>query len=115
MMLQIVFYATSTGKEPVRDWLKSLDKFDKKKIGEDVKTLQFGWPIGMPLTRKLDHNLWEIRSKLLNKIARIIFTLDGDQIVLLHGFIKKSQRIPKEDLRLAQLRLKEIKGNIYEK
>ncbi len=70
--LKVVFYRTSFGNEPVRDWLKDLPKKEKKVIGEDVKTIQFGWPLGMPLIRKLEPGLWEVRSQLDNRIARII-------------------------------------------
>jgi phage-related protein len=107
--LQVVFYMTATGHEPVREWLRSLYKNDKKQIGEDIKTVQFGWPIGMPVVEKLDRDLWEVRTKLRNKISRVLFTVHEDQIVLLHGFIKKSQKVHAEDLELAQRRKNEIK------
>jgi len=110
MPLQVVFYMTSTGHEPVREWICSLKKNEKKKIGEDIKTVQFGWPIGMPIAKKLDQNLWEVRTKLLNRISRVIFTIHENQIFLLHGFIKKSQKTTHEDLELAQRRLHDIKG-----
>jgi phage-related protein len=79
-------------------------------IGDDLKTAQFGWPLGMPLIRKLEADLWEIRSRLPYRIARVIFTVEGDTIVLLHGFIKKSQKTPVEDLQLARQRLKALRG-----
>lgn len=56
----------------------------------------------MPVVRKLDRDLWEIRSRLGNRIARIVFTIYEDKMVLLHGFIKKSQKTPMEDLKLAK-------------
>lgn len=107
--LQVVFYMTTIGHEPVREWLRSLQKNEKKQIGEDIKTVQFGWPLGMPLVEKLDRDLWEVRSKLRNKISRVIFTVHEKHVVLLHGFIKKSQKTPIEDLELAQRRVNEIK------
>ena len=107
--LQVIFYTTMTGHEPVRDWLCSLHKDEKKQIGEDIKTVQFGWPIGMPVVEKLDRDLWEVRTKLRNKIFRVIFTVHENQIVLLHGFIKKSQKISAEDLEIAQRRMNEIR------
>ena len=107
--LQVVFYTTTTGHEPVREWLRSLQNAERKQIGEDIKTVQFGWPIGMPVVEKLDRDLWEVRSKLKNKISRVIFTVYENQIVLLHGFIKKSRKIPLEDLELAQRRMNDIK------
>ncbi len=102
--LQVIFYRTESGNEPVREWLKELPKDERITIGTEIKTVQFGWPLGMPLVKKLDKDLWEIRCKLDNKIARVLFTLYQDSIVLLHGFIKKSQKIPLKDLELAKRR-----------
>jgi phage-related protein len=89
----------------VRDWLKSLPAEERKIIGEDIKAVQFGFPMGMPLMRKLRPGLWEVRSMLPDRIARALFTIHDEQIVLLHGFIKKSQKTPTEDLDLAVKRL----------
>jgi len=108
--LYFFFISIGTGVEPVREWLRELSKEDKKRIGEDIKTIQYGWPLGMPLVRKLEANLWEVRIRLVNRIARIIFTMCKSSIVLLHGFVKKSQKTPADDLELAKKRMKEIKG-----
>lgn len=105
MKLKVKFYATLTGREPVREWLRSLPREDRKIIGDDIKTAQFGWPLGMPLIRKLDKDLWEVRSNLDNRIARTLFTVEGDLMVLLHGFVKKSQKTPRKELLIAQKRL----------
>jgi phage-related protein len=91
----------------VRDWLRSLPHIERKIIGEDLKTVQIGWPLGMPLVRKMDTGLWEVRITLPGKIARILFTVTGEKMVLLHGFIKKSQTTPKDDLQMALNRLKQ--------
>ena len=107
--LRVVFFKTDADTEPVRDWLKELDQKDRKTIGEDIKTVQFGWPLGMPLVRKLETDLWEVRSRLHRRIARVIFTVEQDVMVLLHGFIKKSQRTPTSDLNTARKRLAQIK------
>jgi phage-related protein len=109
---QVFFFKTNAGNEPVREWLKSLERQDRKTIGEDIKTVQFGWPLGMPLVRKLEPHLWEVRCRITNGIARVIFTVSDNNIVLLHGFIKKSQKTPQTELdtarkRLAQLNLEE--------
>jgi phage-related protein len=58
--LQVVFYQTAAGREPVREWLKSLPTAERKIIGEDIKTVQYGFPLGMPLVRKLKPDLWEV-------------------------------------------------------
>lgn len=108
--LQVYFFKTTSGKQPVRDWLRELPDKEKKIIGEDLKTAQFGWPLGMPLIRKLDADLWEVRSRLDNRIARVIFTVEENKMILLHGFIKKSQRTPPRDLSLAKQRLKTLRG-----
>ena len=99
--LDVRFFKTDGGTEPVRDWLYELSAIDRKTIGEDIKTLQFGWPLGMPLVRKMDKDLWEVRIHLENRIARVLLTVSAGKIVLLHGFIKKSQATPKHDLDLA--------------
>ena len=104
-ILNVVFFRTDTGREPVRQWLQNLDKADKKTIGEDIKLVQFRWPLGMPLVRKMETDLWEVRSHLTRRrIARVLFTLDGNEMVILHGFIKKSQATPQTDLNLARNR-----------
>ncbi|PDW00057.1 type II toxin-antitoxin system RelE/ParE family toxin [Candidatus Viridilinea mediisalina] len=103
------FYQTATGKEPVREWLKELSPEDRRTLGEDVKTVEYGWPIGMPLCRCMGSDLWEIRSNLSGRrIARILFCIANGHIVLLHGFIKKTQSTPRSDLELARARMKEI-------
>lgn len=106
LKLTVRFYRSDTGTEPVRRWLKSLSVEQKKSIGEDIKTVQFGWPLGMPLVEKLSPHLWEVRTKFPNGIARVLFTVDGDLMILLHGFIKKSQKIPKQELGTAKTRLR---------
>ncbi len=111
MRLRVVFFKTRAGKEPVREWLKSLPLEDKKIVGADVKTVQFGWPLGMPLVRKLETDLWEVRSTPHKQIARVIFTVDGGLMVLLHGFIKKSQKTPLADINLARARLAQLRGD----
>jgi len=110
LRLQVIFYKTDSGNEPVREWLKSLSREDRRIIGEDIKTVQFGWPLGMPLVRKLEAGLWETRSKLDNRIARVLFTVDDAVMVLLHGFIKKSEKTPTNDLNLARKRLATLRS-----
>ena len=91
------------------DWLRSLDKEDRRVIGLDLMRVQFGWPIGMPLVRSLKGGLWEVRSTLPSqRIARLILCLHQQTLVVLHGFIKKTQKTPAEELTLAKRRLKEI-------
>jgi phage-related protein len=107
--LNVVFFRTATGTEPVRRWLKALPVTHKKAIGEDIKTVQFGWPLGMPLVEKLEPHLWEVRSRLPDGIARILFTVDGSLMILLHGFIKKAQKIPQPEINTARSRLKQYR------
>ena len=105
--LIVVFFRTASGTEPVRKWLKSLPVSHKKVIGEDIKTVQFGWPLGMPLVEKIEPYLWEVRTKVPNGIARTLFTVDGNTMILLHGFIKKTRTIPKRELKTARSRLRQ--------
>lgn len=108
--LPAVFYRSETGAEPVRDWLKSdeISADDRRRIGEDIKTVEFGWPVGMPTCRALGGGLWEVRSSLKGRIARILFCIDDGCMVLLHGFIKKAQRTPAGDLALAMKRKRSV-------
>jgi phage-related protein len=108
-ILSVVFYASSAGKEPVREWLLGLARNDRRAVGFDIKTAQYGWPLGMPLIRKLEPGLWEIRSHIGDGIARVVFTVDGQTMVLLHGFVKKSQKTPAADLKTARQRLAHLR------
>ena len=115
-ILKVYFFQTDSKKEPVREWLKDLPREDCKTIGADIKLVQFRWPLGLPLVRKMETDLWEIRCKLQHgNIARIFFSIYQKQMILLHGFIKKSQKTPKIALELARTRknqwLKEAKIN----
>ena len=99
-----IFYCTEAGGEPVRDWLKGLSLEDRKRIGEDIKTVEFGWPVGMPVCKSLRDGLYEVRTRLAqNRIARVLFYIDKrHRMVLLNGFIKKTRRTPGEDIELAK-------------
>jgi phage-related protein len=108
-ILSVVFYATSAGNEPVRTWLLGLPRDDRRTVGFDIKTAQYGWPVGMPLIRKLEPGLWEVRSHIAAGIARVLFTVDGQAMVLLHGFVKKSQKTPDVDLKTAQQRMADLR------
>ena len=105
-ILSVSFFKTETGREPVREWLRAMPREQRRIIGEDIKTVQFGWPLGMPLVRKLETNLWEVRIRLPDGIARVLFTTGARQMILLHGFIKKSRKTPLEELALANTRLR---------
>jgi|ERR1035437_2339154 phage-related protein len=103
------FYRSGTGREPVLDWLRNLDKDDRRAIGLDLMRVQFGWPIGMPLVRSLKDGLWEVRSSLSSRrIARLILCFHDAALVVLHGFIKKTQKISADDLATAKRRMKEV-------
>lgn len=99
-----IFFRTEAGGEPVRDWLKALSSGDRKRIGADIKTVEFGWPVGMPVCRPLGGGIYEVRATLSqNRIARVLFYIDKNhRMVLLHGFIKKTRKTPDEDLELAR-------------
>ena len=109
-ILKVVFYRSQAGNEPLRDWLLSLSRVDRKTIGLDLKTAQYGWPLGLPLIRKPQPGLWEVRSHVVRGIARVLFTVGGDVMVLPHGFVKKSQKMPAADLKRAQQRLARLRG-----
>ena len=103
------FFQSFDGVEPVRDWLKSLDVIDRHAIGLDLMRAQWRWPIGMPLCRPLGGGLWEVRTALPSRrIARVPFCFVDSELVALHGFIKKTQKIPDVELELAHRRRKEM-------
>jgi len=109
--LPAAFYASRRGNEPVREWLKGLDNDVRKIIGQDISDAEYGWPVGMPLCRSLGHGLFEVRSNISGgRIARLIFAPTRSHMILLHGFIKKTQKTPKRDLDLALKRKKEIEN-----
>lgn len=109
--LVAMFFRTSSGREPVREWLKDLGKPDSTLIGADIKTVEFGWPVGMPTCRPMGKGLYEVRTDLPhNRIARVLFCLGVGIMYLLHGFIKKSQKTPQADLYLALTRKRELEG-----
>lgn len=103
-VLGVRFFCTEAGNEPVREWLTDLPREQRRLVGIEIKTVQMGWPIGMPVVRKLDIGLWEVRVDLSNTIARVLFTVVGSNMILLHGFIKKSQKTPMSDLATAKQR-----------
>ena len=107
--IPVVFYRTRGGSEIVRDWLRALDDKDRNAIGLDLMRIQFRWPVGMPLCRPMGEGLWEVRTNLpSNRIARVLFCLVAERIVVLHGFVRKTQKTPVDDLALARKRMKEF-------
>jgi phage-related protein len=106
--LDAVFFKTDSGNEPVREWLLLLAKDERKIVGDDVLKVQYCWPIGKPLVGNLGDGLWEVRSRLGDRIARLIFCVEGRVMVLLHGFIKKTRKTPKHELDLAMKRKSQL-------
>jgi phage-related protein len=110
--IKVVFFKTDAGNEPVREWLKDLPKDECKTIGADILTVQYAWPVGKPLVDNLGEGIWEVRSRLKNRIARTLFAVVDQQIVLLHGFIKKQRKAPQDELDLARKRKKQYLENL---
>ena len=106
----IFFQEAGTGTEPVRDWLKTFSREDRRLIGIDIQTVQFSWHIGKPLADHIEGDIWEIRTRLDNRIARLLFVIESSSVVLLHGFIKKTQKTPIAELKVAQQRLKRMRA-----
>ncbi len=107
----LVFYRSTAGKEPLREWLKGLDAGDRSAVGQDLMRAQWRWPVGMPLCRPMGQGLWEVRTELpSSRIARVLICLDEGVLVALHGFIKKTQKTPDDELALARKRMKELKS-----
>jgi phage-related protein len=102
--LRVLFFRTDAEKESVREWLNDLSRDEKKVIGADILTVQWVWPVGKPLVDSLGGGLWEVRSSLGDRIARVFFIVVDEEIILLHGIIKKSRTAPKRELELARKR-----------
>ena len=106
--LEAVFFATSSGREPVKDFFKKeLTTTETRKIYTDIRTIEISWPLGKPLVDHIYNNIWEVRCKLSNRISRVLFAIIKNEMVLLHGFIKKTQKTPKADISLAIKRAKD--------
>ena len=110
--IEAVFYRTPAGHETVREWIRALPKVDRKAIGDDLRRLEYRWPVGMPLSRPLGGGLHELRSRLpSDRIARLIFFVSVDvDLVVVHGFIKKTRTAPAKDLALARSRKRDYEG-----
>lgn len=107
--LNVKFYRSISEKEPVREWLLELEPKDCKTIGTDIKTIEYSWPVGMPICKSLGKGMYEVRSNLIDgKIGRVFFCIVDSEMILLHGFIKKSQKTPNKELDLAFKRKKEV-------
>ena len=103
-VLTVQFYKSDSGNEPVRDWLRQRTPEEKKVVGEDIKAVEYTWPVGYPSVTKLDKDLWEVRSNLPQGISRVFFTIWEKYMVLLHSIIKKTQKTPQQDLETAKKR-----------
>jgi phage-related protein len=106
--LDVLFFQTESGNEPVREWLLSLVRDERKIIGDDILKVQYCWPIGKPLVGSLGNGLWEVRSRLDGRIGRVKFYVADQTMVLLHGFVKKTQKTPKHELDLALKRKNQL-------
>jgi phage-related protein len=107
----LVFFRTTSGAEPVREWLRTLAEAERHAVGKDLLRAQWRWPVGMPLCRPMGDGLWEIRTDLpTRRTARVLITYFGNRLVALHGFIKKTRTTPNEDLELARKRQKELES-----
>lgn len=103
------FYISQTGRNPVREWILELPAKDRHTVGKDIQKVEFGWPIGRPYCAPLGNGLWEVRSDLeSNRIARVIFCMADGEMILLHSFIKKTQKTPQQEIELALKRKREV-------
>lgn len=109
--LNVQFFKQGSGREPVREWLLSLDKEEKKVIGHDIDAIQRKWPVGWPCVDYLGDGIWEVRSTMGNRIARVLFYVEKDLMILIHGFVKKTQKTPQKELDLAKKRLLQWRTN----
>lgn len=110
--IPLVFFKSGNGNEPVREWLKAMDRDDRLEVGGDLQRVQYRWPVGMPLCRAMRDGLWEVRTSLPSrKIARVLICFHDGVLFALHGFVKKTQKTPDEDLAIARKRMKEVESD----
>lgn len=103
------FYINAMGRNTVREWILELSSADRYIIGKDIQKVEFEWPLGRPHCALLGNGLWEIRSHLdSSRIARIIFCMGDGHMILLHGFIKKTQKLLQADIDIALKRKREV-------
>ncbi len=105
------FYRTAGGNSPVLEWVRNFGSADRRAIGEAIAVAEFGWPVGMPVCRRLEGEtgLWEIRVNISQRrIARLIFGIVEGRMVIVHGFVKKTRKTPDRDKQLARRRMKEV-------
>ena len=105
-VLQARFFRQKIGGEPVRDWLLTLSREDRRRIGVAIAKVEIGWPIGLPVCRPMADGLYEVRVALSDRIARVLFCIEDGEMILLHGFIKKERATPRPDLVMARKRMK---------
>jgi phage-related protein len=109
--IDLVFYRTDAGNEPVREWLLGLDPANRGEVGLDLQRVQYRWPVGMPLVRPLGNGLFEVRTNLPDKtIARVLICFHGGELFALHGFVKKTRQTPPEEMKLARKRKTEVEN-----
>jgi phage-related protein len=105
--LGVVFWRSEQGNEPVCEWLKNLPADVTKAIGDDLRLVQWQWPVGKPLVDGFGDGLYEVRTKYKNVNHRVLFTFENEAIILLHGIIKKTPKTPQAVIALARQRQKE--------
>lgn len=109
--IELVFYQTHSGNQPVRDWLVGLSLVRRREIGLDLQRVQYRWPVGMPLVRPMGKGLFEVRTPLSDgTTARVMICFHDGELYALHGFIKKTQTTPAADLETARKRQKEVQN-----
>jgi len=107
--LSCVFYRAESGDEPVREWLHEVDTEICKIIGKDILKVQWRWPISKPLVGTFGEGLYEVRSSHDGNIYRVFFCIEGSHMVLLHGFVKKTQATPKREIETARARQRTVR------
>jgi len=107
--LACAFYQGDGGEEPVRAWLRALDDEICTIIGKDILKIQWRWPISRPLVGSFGEGLYEVRSSCDGNIYRVFFCIEGSHMVLLHGFMKKTQATPKREVEIARARQRTLR------
>lgn len=107
--VRAIIYRSAQGSEPVREFLRGLSREDRRVVGNDIATIEYGWPVGKPTCAPLGAGLWEVRSSLTgNRMSACCSPCIKATWFCCTDFIKKTQKAPPAEVAVARKRLKEV-------
>ena len=107
--LECAFFKKKSGTEPVREWLRGLGRPVRLAVGSDIERVQWRWPVSKPLVGSFGQGLYEVRTWVGGNVYRVFFFIEGSDMVILHAFMKKTERTPDSEIAMARKRLRQVK------